>query len=89
MGEVFMYAHKMFLAALGYWVAVSSAAAFTVAPECAKMKDKLGCTCAVQNGGGVQYKPGHTKPTWFSKRRTTDPTNQAFVQCQIRNGRRG
>jgi hypothetical protein len=75
------------LAALA-WIVVSPASAFTVAPECAKMKDKLGCTCAVQNGGGVRYKPGDKNPSWFSKHRASDPPNAAFVQCQIRNGRR-
>jgi hypothetical protein len=73
----------------GFWAVGSSASAFTVAPECMKMKDKLGCTCAVQNGGGINYKPGATRPSWYSKRDGRDPTNEAFVKCQIRNGRRG
>ena len=76
------------LFALGYLMAASSASAFTIAPECKKMRDPLGCTCAIQNGGGIRYKPGDTKPSWFSKRSSRDPTNEAFVRCQIRNGRR-
>ena len=83
-----MYARIVLLAALAC-IVVSPASAFTVAPECAKMKDKLGCTCAVQNGGFIRYKPGAKNPTWHSKRRTTEPPNAAFIQCQINNGRRG
>ena len=53
-------------------------------PRCAKMRDKVGCTCALQNGGYI-------KPTggWASARKTNSgrPTNQAFTQCLINRGR--
>jgi hypothetical protein len=52
-------------------------------PQCRGARDKIGCTCAVQNGGFVDP---NTK-WWYSKRSRNAPTNEAFVQCQIR--RRG
>lgn len=49
-------------------------------PQCTKMPDKIGCTCAVQNGGFIDP---NTK-WWWSKRNRNAPTNEAFVQCQMR-----
>jgi hypothetical protein len=51
--------------------------------RCNNMRDKLGCLCAVRNGGGISA----DGKRWYSKRRGTDLTNEAFVQCQIRAGR--
>ena len=48
--------------------------------RCSGAQDKIGCTCAVQNGGFVDP---NTK-WWYSKRNINAPTNEAFVQCQIR-----
>jgi hypothetical protein len=53
--------------------------------RCSKMHDKLGCLCAVQNGGGISA----DGRSWYSKRGgRSAATNEAFVQCQIRAGRR-
>ena len=52
-------------------------------PRCAKMRDKVGCNCALQNGGGISKTGG-----WYSKLRQSDPVNERFVQCMIRAGRR-
>src|SRR4051794_27578726 len=57
--------------------------AFQIAPQCKTMKDPIGCTCAVQNGGAVTMRPGGGK-RWFSKRHERAPTNEAFVQCNKR-----
>ena len=52
---------------------------------CSRMHDKLGCLCAVQNGGGISA----DGRSWYSKRGgKSGVTNEAFVQCQIRAGRR-
>lgn len=51
--------------------------------RCDRMHDRLGCLCAVQNGGG--FSPDGKR--WWSKRHTSDPPNEAFVRCQIRAGR--
>jgi hypothetical protein len=55
-------------------------------PRCSKMRDPLGCTCALQNGGYIIYGP---PPRWASARGTNGgrATNQAFTQCLIRHGR--
>jgi uncharacterized caspase-like protein len=52
---------------------------------CGRMHDKLGCLCAVQNGGGIS----NDGRSWYSKRGgQSATTNEAFVQCQIRAGRK-
>ncbi len=59
----------------------TSASALEIRPECAKMRDKIGCTCALNNGGGIRpYGKG-----WYSVRgrsigRAGYP-NQAFTLC--------
>jgi len=61
----------------------SAAVAIPIAPECRKMKDPVGCTCADQNGGGITVRKGGGE-RWFSKRdgyRGRTATNEAFVQC--------
>jgi hypothetical protein len=50
---------------------------------CNRAHDKIGCLCAVRNGGGV-----NTNGHWYSKRGSNTPANEAFVQCQLRAGRR-
>jgi uncharacterized caspase-like protein len=52
--------------------------------RCNRMHDKLGCLCALRNGGGVTL----DGKRWYSKRGGRNaPTNEAFVQCQLRAGR--
>ncbi|MHC2620082.1 hypothetical protein ACVIW2_002114 [Bradyrhizobium huanghuaihaiense] len=51
--------------------------------RCDRMNDRLGCLCALQNGGGISP----DGKSWWSKRRTTDAPNEAYVRCQIRAGR--
>ncbi len=52
--------------------------------RCNRMHDKLGCLCAVQNGGGISA----DGRSWYSRSNSQAATNEAFVQCQIRAGRR-
>jgi len=54
--------------------------------RCAKFRDKLGCTCALLNGGRIYTEGAHTG--WASARGTSSgrPTNQAFTQCIIDHG---
>ena len=55
----------------------------SIRPECAKMRDKIACTCALNNGGGIT---AHER--WYSVHGpTTRPRNQAFTNCMIRSGR--
>lgn len=64
-------------------VTTAAANAIQIAPECAKMKDPIGCTCAIQNGGAIQVQKGGGE-RWVSKLRGSAATNEAFVQCNIK-----
>ena len=61
----------------------SAADAIQIAPECQKMRDPIGCTCAVQNGGRVLPRKGGGE-RWVSKLNGNAATNEAFVQCNIK-----
>jgi hypothetical protein len=63
----------------------TESAALQIDPRCAKFGDKLGCTCALQNGGRIVT---GTRPRWVSAGDTRGgrPTNQAFTDCIIKNG---
>lgn len=53
--------------------------------RCRNMRDQIGCRCALQSGGGISADGRR----WYSKSGgASAPTNEAFVQCQIRAGRR-
>lgn len=39
---------------LGAMTIPTAAQAFTIDPQCQGMRDKIACTCAVQNGGVVK-----------------------------------
>jgi hypothetical protein len=66
---------------VGLALTTSAAVAIQIAPECQKMKDPIGCTCAIQNGGGITPRAGGGE-RWFSKRGgSRTATNEAFVQC--------
>jgi len=52
----------------------------TIDPQCAKMDDKIGCTCALQNGGSIGIRHGRME-WWFGR------GNAATVQkCMYDNG---
>ena len=55
-----------------------AAAAIEIDPRCRNMHDKVGCTCAMQNGGGIHP----FKRVWFS-RYARQPVNEAFVLCAM------
>ena len=71
-----------FVAAFGMFVLTEhTAGQLAVDPRCTRMADKIGCTCAVQNGGDVDV----SRNRWFSKRGGNGvAANEAFVQCSIR-----
>jgi hypothetical protein len=52
------------------------------------MRDPLGCTCAVKNGGGITTDRGTKGTRWYSKRGTNTAPNEKFVQCQVKGGRK-
>jgi hypothetical protein len=62
----------------------TSASALEIRPECSKMHDKIGCTCALNNGGGIRpYGKGWYSATGRSISRAGYP-NQAFTLCVAR-----
>lgn len=62
----------------------TGASALEIRPECAKMRDKIGCTCALNNGGGIlPYGKGWYSATGRSISRAGYP-NQAFTLCVAR-----
>jgi hypothetical protein len=77
---------KIIVGLAGIMIWISTASAFQIAPECRGMLDPIGCTCAVQNGGGTALRRGGGR-VWFSKIGRSTPTNEAFVKCQIARGR--
>jgi len=62
----------------------TSASALDIRPECSKMRDKIGCTCALNNGGGIT---AYGK-RWYSVRgrhvNNGGYPNQAFTLCVAR-----
>lgn len=73
---------RMIGALVSLLAATSMASAFEISPECKKLSDPIGCTCALQNGGTIRDEGGRKR--WVSKLRHSGSTNEAFVQCQIR-----
>jgi hypothetical protein len=45
---------------------IHSAGAFQIAPQCQHMRDKIGCSCALENGGYV--KPVYGMMRWYAYR---------------------
>lgn len=60
-----------------------AASAQKIHPDCMKMRDKIGGTCALKNGGGIK-----ANGTWYSVPGPNNrPRNQAFTDCVARGGR--
>lgn len=68
-------------------LAVTSADAQRIHPRCAKFnfRDKVGCTCALENGGSIVPRQGGG---WrWVHRSGYQSVNEGYVQCMKRNGR--
>jgi hypothetical protein len=68
------------LVSLASLSAVSLATA-QVDSRCNKARDKVGCTCAVQNGGG--FRPDGT---WYH-RLHNQPVSENYIACMKKRGR--
>jgi hypothetical protein len=57
-------------------------------PRCAKFnfRDKLGCTCALENGGSIEPRPGGGW-RWVHRRGSQQSVNEGYIQCMRRHGR--
>ena len=80
-----MLARCLGLGLLSLVLQTVSADALGIRPECAKMRDPVGCTCALDNGGGITL-----GGRWYSVRgrhvRNGGAPNQAFIECNKRAG---
>jgi hypothetical protein len=59
------------------------AGAQRVHPRCAKSKDKVRCTCLMDNGGRFDRRPGATRYKIYMRNDNID----RFIACMRRNGR--
>ena len=78
---------KFFVVSAILTLAGSSADAQQIDPRCAKFnfRDKVGCTCALQNGGTIEPRQGGG---WrWVHRRGYQSVNEGYVQCMKRHGR--
>jgi len=78
---------KFITVSVAFWLFATSADAQRISPRCMTMRDKIGCTCALENGGGIGRRAGSDRRRWYSKRAGQRHVNEAFVQCMVRNGR--
>ena len=67
------------------FVLAAGADAQQIHPRCTSMKDKVGCTCALQNGGSIEPTPGGGW-RWYH-RRGGQSVNEGYIQCMKRHGR--
>jgi hypothetical protein len=66
-----------------FCVITTGALAQSIRPECMKMRDPIGCTCALENGGYIEpARRGYKGPRWYS-RPAQGHTNEAFVRCNM------
>lgn len=81
-------AAKLFALSAILALAVTTADAQRIHPDCAKrnFNDKVGCTCALENGGAIVPRRGGGW-RWVSKTSGRQVVNDAFVQCMKRHGR--
>ncbi|HLQ94430.1 MAG TPA: hypothetical protein VK148_30790 [Xanthobacteraceae bacterium] len=78
---------KWLIIVLAFLLFATSIMAQKVRPECVKMRDQVGCTCALENGG-VIVQQTNGRNGWASKTTDKRHVNEAFVQCMLRQGRR-
>lgn len=84
---MFIKAAKLAIASVILWFVATGADAQRINPRCAKhnFSDKVGCTCALENGGAIVPRRGGGW-RWVSKTGHRQ-VNDEFVQCMRRNGR--
>ncbi|MCC6887223.1 MAG: hypothetical protein IT536_01590 [Hyphomicrobiales bacterium] len=64
---------------------VPSADAQRIHPRCSKSKDKVRCTCALDNGALTRFIPGRGRVIMYRESKQT--VNEAFIRCMLRHGR--
>ena len=81
------HAIKLVVVAFALWMLPGSAEAQRIHPDCAKrnFSDKVGCTCALENGGAIVPRQGGGW-RWVS-RYGHRQVNDGFIACMKRHGR--
>src|SRR5262245_54868281 len=72
---------KIAFAAAALMLLTPSADAQQIHPRCAKFnfRDKVGCTCALENGGSIEPRAGGG---WrWVHRRGSQAVNEGYIQC--------
>jgi hypothetical protein len=80
-------AAKLVVVLAALWMLTTIAEAQRIHPNCAKhnFRDKVGCTCALENGGSIIPRTGGG---WrWVHRMGNQAVNDGYVQCMRRNGR--
>jgi hypothetical protein len=77
-------AAKLALAAFVFTLFAANADAQRVHPACAKVKDKVKCTCFRENGGHIVNRPGGGRRAVIVSMAEVD----GYIACMRRNGRR-
>ena len=78
-------AAKLALAAAVLMLSAPSADAQRVPARCAKAKDKVRCTCGVENGAVFIQRPGGGRRMII--RQGGASTNDGYARCLMRHGR--
>jgi hypothetical protein len=80
-------AAKLAVVSAAFWLVATSADAQRIHPQCAakNFRDKVGCTCALENGGSIIPRRGGG---WRWVHRTgNQAVNEGYVACMRRGGR--
>jgi hypothetical protein len=78
---------KLAFVSVAVWMLAGSADAQQINPRCMNMRDKVGCTCALANGGTIEPRQGGG---WrWIHRRGYQSVNEGYIQCMKRHGRAG
>jgi hypothetical protein len=56
---------------------LNTASAQELDSRCSNMRDKVACTCALQNGGRITQLPAHKKQRWWLRGRDTEQAGGA------------
>jgi len=79
---------KLAIMSVALCAITTNAIAQNIRPECMKMRDKVGCTCALENGGGITPATRGHGPRWYSRMGASRNVNEGFIQCMTRHGRK-
>jgi hypothetical protein len=76
---------KLFLVTVALALFASAADAQRIDPRCAKAKDRVKCTCGVENGAVFRTAPGGHRRMII--RQGNAPVNDGYARCLMRHGR--